>query len=1406
MPVVPPAKLAQLQSNVHSIRNVCVLAHVDHGKTTLSDALLATNGIISSKLAGKVRYLDSREDEQERGITMESSGISLYYQLLKRATDSTSSDTSLTASEYLVNLIDSPGHVDFASEVASAARLSDGALVLVDVVEGVCTQTVSVLRQAWIENVQPILFLNKMDRLIVEWKMTPSEAYIHMQQLIEQVNAVLAGFWEGDRLAEDSRKLEEAKERWKEAHSEDVAMTEWYLEEKDDSHIYFAPEQGNVLFGSAMDGWAFRVNHFANIFAEKLGIPTPAKLQQLMWGSYYMDPKNKQRVLTNKQLAKLYGPAKAATALPLFVQLCLVSVWQVYESVILEHNQDRIEKVIAALELKVLPRDRRSKDHRVLLTAIMQGWLPLAQACMVAIVEQLPSPAAAQPLRLPPLVQGKTQSLADRKTTEPKNEVERALYSCTAGTTSVPAPLVAYVSKVISVPRESLPEFSSEKSLNNRAAMTAEEMRARGRAAVRQEFALSRDSAAGTPLSAASVAGDTTPNSSGIATPLSVVPSSDISVDSLASAMREKLAVGDTSTEATSDSVNSDPDSTAEEILIGFGRIYSGVVRVGDQIWAMQPKYSAKDANSQSYCKQITVRALYMMMGREFVSLPEVPAGNVFGIRGISGAILKSGTLASDAQTCPNLAAMHSETYPIVRVALEPVNPQDMAKLVRGLELLNQADPCVQVISQATGERVLVTAGELHLERCMKDLRERFAKCEIHVSEPIVPFREGIARQSAQPGVVLGEIGSNGQSLAIIPKAVQGGAEPAEATETRTKPDEGTPRGEVCITTANGLVTITLQVEPLPERTTRFLLRHEDDIRRVARLSSSRRHSRLNAAAEALASVDDSATPLAVAANEASDNDDDGNTNEPRPAKPSRTSELGPWLQGRLRSTFRKAKGWEPQRVGFATDNGLCSFGPRKAGPNMLLYSKEVLEQSSKPKTSWFRRRTHDTALSSTGATPMLSDDEEESDVEEAAAPVATRTAYTIRDFEESVNAGFQLATQSGPLCFEPLVGVAVTIKSLVSNLSGSDSVGTSGLSGQIISAVRDAIKAGFLHWSPRLHLAMYTCDIQATSEVLGKVYGVINRRRGRVLSEEMREGTPYFSIKSAIPIVESFGFADEIRKRTSGAAIPLLIYRGFESLDMDPFWVPTTEEELEDLGEKADRDNVAKRYMDKVRKRKGLFVERKIIEHAEKQRTLKNHIVLAAQNTQVPEPWVGGDFGHIARKNGLIVDKMLICKALIDYNVEAICVCLPRRFGKTFNLSIVEEFFNVVTSNDVKPVDGAFDLEASRTERLKLFEEFLLHTTERELFDEHFCRYPVIRINFKLEKTAQHWELQESDAENIFVRLSNLLCDTNKSQYVVLFDEYDKPLKAIRGQPWEKAAVETYTSLVNKVFKDNND
>ena len=116
-----------------------------------------------------------------------------------------------------------------------------------------------------------------------------------------------------------------------------------------------------------------------------------------------------------------------------------------------------------------------------------------------------------------------------------------------------------------------------------------------------------------------------------------------------------------------------------------------------------------------------------------------------------------------------------------------------------------------------------------------------------------------------------------------------------------------------------------------------------------------------------------------------------------------------------------------------------------------------------------------------------------------------------------------------------------------------------------------------------------------------------MTRRHGRILSEALKEGTPFFTILSLLPVAESFGFSDEIRKRTSGAASPQLIFQGYEILNEDPFWVPFTEDDLEDLGELADKENVAKRYMDSVRKRKGLMVSgKKLVKDAEKQKNMK--------------------------------------------------------------------------------------------------------------------------------------------------------------------------------------------------------
>src|SRR6266550_2649473 len=201
------------------IRNIGTAAHIDHGKTTLSDSLIAGAGMISEELAGSQLFMDYDEQEQARGITINAAIASMVH--------------DFEGGQYLINLIDTPGHVDFGGDVTRAMRALDGVIILVDAVEGIMPQTETVIRQALKERVRPALFINKVDRLVNELKISPEQMQQRFTKIITEVNNRIRKW-----LPEDMG------EKWM-------------------VHV----EAGSVAFGSAFHKWALSVP-----FMKKYGI------------------------------------------------------------------------------------------------------------------------------------------------------------------------------------------------------------------------------------------------------------------------------------------------------------------------------------------------------------------------------------------------------------------------------------------------------------------------------------------------------------------------------------------------------------------------------------------------------------------------------------------------------------------------------------------------------------------------------------------------------------------------------------------------------------------------------------------------------------------------------------------------------------------------------------------------------------------------------------------------------------------------------------------------------------------------------------------------------------------------------------------------------------------------------
>ncbi|AYV77843.1 MAG: mimivirus elongation factor aef-2 [Edafosvirus sp.] len=349
-------KEAPVKGGVHhtdKVRNLSIVAHVDHGKSSLSDSILQLSGMVSKENAGRARVTDNRQDEIDRGITIKSTGV------------------TLTVNGYTINLIDSPGHADFNAEVSAALRVTDGALVLVDAVENVCIQTKTVLNQALAEKVTPILIINKIDRYFSELALDAESAYNQMNNIIATINSIIQTY------------------------------------RKDDEFI-LSPEKGNVFFTCGLHNWGFGLKQFAKLYSKKINMPEE-KLMTYLWGDYYFNPKTKTitkdhsvsgavRVfnkLIYEPIQNLYTSIRdAGTPMP------GVPLTELQEASVKKYTElmTKLDITLTKAEMKL--------SEKQLFKATMQNFVPLGTALLDGIINHLPSPVQAQAYRASVLYDG----------------------------------------------------------------------------------------------------------------------------------------------------------------------------------------------------------------------------------------------------------------------------------------------------------------------------------------------------------------------------------------------------------------------------------------------------------------------------------------------------------------------------------------------------------------------------------------------------------------------------------------------------------------------------------------------------------------------------------------------------------------------------------------------------------------------------------------------------------------------------------------------------------------------------------------------------------------------------------------------------------------------------------------
>lgn len=372
--------MTDLLSFPSQIRNIALVGHLHHGKTAFMDMLVTETHDLTERLEKRVgkrkeeqlRYTDIHFLERERGLSIKSAPMTLVLQNTK-------------GKSHLFNIIDTPGHVNFVDEVATSSRLVDGIVLVVDVVEGVQANTEQIIKHAVLEGLPITMVVNKMDRLILELKIPPNDAYFKLKHVVEEVNTII------------ERTLPGQGERYR-----------------------LSPEKGNVAFACASMEWCFTLQSFAKMYAETYPQVETSDFALRLWGDIFFNPGS--RKFTRKGVEE--------NSKRTFVQFVLEPIYKLYSHTISE-SPDDLKETLAGVGINLKPSQLKS-DARVLLNMVCHEFFGPATGFVDMIVQHIPSP-----------VEGSQRTL-DRYYTGPLDtKVAAAMAACDPD-----GPLVVHVTKL----------------------------------------------------------------------------------------------------------------------------------------------------------------------------------------------------------------------------------------------------------------------------------------------------------------------------------------------------------------------------------------------------------------------------------------------------------------------------------------------------------------------------------------------------------------------------------------------------------------------------------------------------------------------------------------------------------------------------------------------------------------------------------------------------------------------------------------------------------------------------------------------------------------------------------------------------------------------------------------------